>query len=187
MNFLFSNPVDFINTVQPPFSSVIIFCATTLGSIVIVLAVAFLIFHYVKNRGAFSGVKNMFAHIHDFIFVSVSTCGAYILAYVLKNIFQVARPFVTNTNLHPLISETGYGFPSGHATTYMALAVAMYFVNKKAGIAFFIFAILIGFGRIFTGVHTPLDVLAGYILGAIFACVIAYFDRKARPTASVAS
>lgn len=180
MNFLFSNPVDFINTVQSPLSDAIIFCATTLGNITIAVAVLYLIFRSVKNSGAFRGVANMLTHVHDFFVVAISACGAYFAGDILKDIFQISRPFILNTDLHPLIIQNGYGFPSTHATSYMALAVAMYFVNKKAGIVFFIIAILIGLGRIFTGVHTSLDVLGGYALGALFAYIVAYFDRKIR-------
>ena len=63
-------------------------------------------------------------------------------------------------------------FPSGHAAIFFAIAMAIYFFNKKLGIVFFIGAVLIGFARIFTGIHWPSDVLAGAIIGIISGIII---------------
>jgi undecaprenyl-diphosphatase len=74
----------------------------------------------------------------------------------------------------PLVTQTGYAFPSGHAlaaaTFYPLLAVEVSRRRPAArpwawtlalGLAFFV-----GLGRLYLGVHWPTDVLAGWALGA---------------------
>ena len=73
------------------------------------------------------------------------------------------------SNIVPLFSESGYAFPSGHATFFMALAFALFFNHKKAGYVFILFALLIGIARIIAGVHFPVDILGGFILGFFIA------------------
>ena len=178
MNILQTMPVNFINTVQPPLSSLIVFCATTLATLTVIGALAFIFFHKIKESGKFAPIKSLADRIRDFVIVAVSTGGAYIAAMILKNIFKIPRPFISNPNIHALISETGYGFPSGHATTFMALAVALFLINRRAGMIAGAAAILIGLGRIFAGVHSPLDILGGYVLGTLFAYIIYSVYRR---------
>ena len=82
-----------------------------------------------------------------------------------------ARPFVSHPEIHPLInspiSENLQSFPSGHAIFFFALAMVIYFNNKKWGIFFFVSAILMGIARIAVGVHYPTDILGGAVLGII--------------------
>ena len=94
---------------------------------------------------------------------------AWILAYILKIIIYTPRPFEVFSNIVPLFSESGYAFPSGHATFFMALAFALFFNHKKAGYVFILFALLIGIARIIAGVHFPVDILGGFILGFFIA------------------
>ncbi|MBP6884905.1 MAG: phosphatase PAP2 family protein [Candidatus Pacebacteria bacterium] len=178
MNFLFSNPIEFINSVQPPVSTGIIFLAQALGNITIVLALGFLFFHREKNVGDFAVAKNIKDHVRDFFVIAFSTCGAFLAAGFIKNILKIARPFVQHPELNPLVLANGYSFPSEHATTFMALAVALFFLHRKAGIFFLVLAILIGLGRILAGVHTPLDILGGCVLGALFAYTISYISLR---------
>ena len=91
---------------------------------------------------------------------------------ILKQIFHVARP-----DVHRLISVTGYGFPSGHAMNgtafigIIAYLLSGYFDKKelKAAItaSFVIFMLLMGVDRVYLGVHSATDVIAGYLCGLI--------------------
>ena len=101
------------------------------------------------------------------------------LSYIiLKNIFQRSRPEMVQS----LISEVGYSFPSGHSCNNMAFyGLIIYLVcenvkNKKLRnllcIGLGIIPILIGFSRIYLGVHYFTDVIAGFCLGIM--CIILF-------------
>jgi membrane-associated phospholipid phosphatase len=92
----------------------------------------------------------------------------WLATLVLKDIFMIPRPFIT-LHLTPVVYETNFSFPSNHASFFAALAVATLFLNKRLGIFVSICAILIGLSRIVLGVHTPLDVFAGFCLGSLIS------------------
>lgn len=109
----------------------------------------------------------------EVIIVGTSVVSAYVVTYILKTMVHAPRPFVALANIHPLIIETPYdSFPSGHATAFFALAVSMYMYDKKWGIVFFIIAILVSLSRVISGVHFPIDILAGAIIGSLVAYLV---------------
>lgn len=85
---------------------------------------------------------------------------------VIRFFYRHPRPFDA-LGFSPLISDHGYSFPSGHAATFFALAVVAFYINRKAGIWFFILAAINGLARIFVGVHWPLDIGGGIIVGLL--------------------
>lgn len=153
---------------------VIIFFADTFPYIVIVLAGIFLVFHHdaLPSKNTFSELKNYFKKLKEILFVFFSGIVAWCLASILKILIHTPRPFNAFINVHSLISETGFAFPSGHATFYSALAVSLYFCNKKVGYVFMTFALCIGLARIMAGVHFPIDILGGFILGTLTVLAI---------------
>jgi membrane-associated phospholipid phosphatase len=92
---------------------------------------------------------------------------------ILKNVFCRIRPFNAMPGLMALIPKPGsYSFPSGHTTTAFAAATVIAIcLPKKFGIMGYILAVLIGFSRMYLGVHYPSDVLAGIILGGFIGVV----------------
>ncbi len=98
---------------------------------------------------------------------------AWVVARLLKLFIQTPRPEVFS-----LVRETGYTFPSGHATFFMALAFSVYLLHKKVGYWFIFFAIIIGVARIMAGVHFPVDILGGYVLGGLVSYLVAYFVKN---------
>ena len=108
----------------------------------------------------------------EIVLVFFSGIVAWFLAYILKNVFMTSRPFLALPDVTPLWVESGFAFPSGHATFFMALGFAIYLTHKKIGYIFISFAILIGLARIIAGVHFPVDILGGFILGIIVAYLV---------------
>ena len=62
-----------------------------------------------------------------------------------------------------------FSFPSGHTSSSFAAATAIYAINRKWGIAAYVFAVLRGFSRLYLGVHFPTDVLTGAVIGFVMA------------------
>lgn len=147
------------------FDSVIYFIANVFPYIVLVAAAIYLACAY--DLCSFPQTMKVFQkNSKKAIIVAIPVALAWGISFILKKIIHAPRPFVEFTNVHPLFIESGYAFPSSHATVFAGLAVALFFVNKKVGYLFAVFALFIGVTRIISGVHSPVDILGGYILGA---------------------
>lgn len=115
--------------------------------------------------------------------IVVNLCIAFLVNTLLKLFFLRDRP-----NINQLISITGYSFPSGHAMTGMAYygfiiyLLYVYFDNKKIKwpiiIILSILILLIGFSRIYLGVHYLTDVIGGYLLSISYLIVFVYFFNR---------
>ena len=90
---------------------------------------------------------------------------------IIKNLVQRPRPFVTFPDIQILIpTPSEFSFPSGHTSSSFAAAAVFYrFLPKKLGVPSVILAGLIGFSRLYVGVHYPTDVLAGVFMGVILS------------------
>jgi membrane-associated phospholipid phosphatase len=86
----------------------------------------------------------------------------------LKDLFQQPRPFDLNPSVQLSLAE-GYGLPSGHAQSAVVVWGSIAAWSRKGwfwGTAIGLM-VLIGFSRIYLGVHFPTDVLAGWAIGAV--------------------
>jgi len=95
----------------------------------------------------------------------------FIIVEVIRWFWQRPRPFVNN-NVNLLITHNEFAFPSGHAAFFFAIATIVYLYNKKIGILFFVSAFLISLARVFCGIHWPLDILAGAVVGILSGLLI---------------
>ncbi len=96
---------------------------------------------------------------------------------IIRFFYHRPRPFIVY-QLHPLISGTGWSFPSGHSAFFFAMATAIFLYNKKWGVGFFIAALVITISRIAAGVHYPSDILGGAAVGIAAAYVVFYLAKK---------
>ena len=85
----------------------------------------------------------------------------------LKDLFALPRPSALDPSVR-LYDVEGYGLPSGHAQHSVVMwgAIADALEETWAWIGAAVLAALIGFSRIYLGVHFPTDVLAGWLVGA---------------------
>ena len=102
----------------------------------------------------------------------------------LKNIIGRIRPYVRFPELTVLTTiPSDTSFPSGHTAASFAVAAGVYMAGwKKTGIVLYFFSALIGFSRLYLGVHFPSDVIGGAIVGVLCAWVVRKFiDWTAKP------
>ncbi len=86
---------------------------------------------------------------------------------VLKPLVREPRPYERNPQAIVIGSRPGgYSFPSGHATSSFAAAVALSRAWPAGRVAWLVLAALISYSRVYLGVHSPFDVLAGVVIGA---------------------
>jgi len=105
---------------------------------------------------------------HDLLRIAVSVVFAFAVSEIIKTFTAVPRPFVVGgfDPLIPVSPRDFYSsFPSGHATFMAALGAAVFFSEKIPGLIVLLFGALVGWGRVLVGVHFPLDILAGFVLG----------------------
>ncbi len=154
---------------------IIVFLAVYFPYIVVIFAGLFLLFYHkiLLSRNPFKEFINKWKY---FFIVFFPGFLAVFISVVLKLLFHTDRPFIALSNVYNLLpspeSYSDYAFPSGHAAIFSALAFAIFFVNKKVGYIFMFFALLIGLARITAGVHFPIDILGGFILGAGVAFLV---------------
>lgn len=101
-----------------------------------------------------------------------------ILNNVLKLLCRVPRPWVLDENFTILEqareAATGYSFPSGHSQNAVGTFGSLVCIAKKKWlkVLFAAIAVLVPFSRMYLGVHTPWDVLAGSMLSLILIFLI---------------
>lgn len=113
--------------------------------------------------------KNVFLRITLFVQaleIGVAVLSTWIVVKCIKVAVALPRPFEVlphTTVLAPI--QGGTSFPSGHSALTMALAVAVYYYHPRLGKLLVLFSLLVALSRIVVGVHYPLDIAVGLLLG----------------------
>lgn len=102
--------------------------------------------------------------------------------------YEVKRPRpcqleMVATQLHVLVPcGGGYSFTSSHASNHFAMATFLFFtlgrMIRRIRWPAMIWAASIAFAQVYVGVHYPVDVLAGGVLGALIGWGIAWYYNK---------
>jgi membrane-associated phospholipid phosphatase len=119
----------------------------------------------------------------QFIFLAVAVSN--LVTEVLKYCIGRGRPFVGGeANAFHFSHFAGnpayYSFPSGHATTAFALALAVSAVWPQARVAMAIYALIIAMSRLVLLAHHPSDVVAGAMVGIVGAVFVRYWFAARR-------
>ncbi len=154
-NFIFTRPFEFLTLI------------TEKGFIYYIFALL-LFFNGKKKEG-----------VSLFCSLAISSL---IVGVVLKNLFQRPRPFwETDKNYYfwwlqlNTFIESGFSFPSGHATLSSAFAFSLIFTLKKPSKYFLLLIpFSVGCARIYLLAHYPSDVFAGFSVGLFCS----YFCKK---------
>jgi len=91
-----------------------------------------------------------------------------LLNFYFKEIFHTARPMGV-----ALIEQLGFAFPSGHAqgSTTLWLMLVLLVRPKWMNVLAVIMIILVSVSRLYLGVHYPIDILGGILIGAVIVFV----------------
>ena len=118
---------------------------------------------------------------HHALMILIPVAVSAIIANILKYIFDTPRPYEVYSFIYKLSVGGSPSFPSGHTADAFAFVVAIGLVYRKWYLIVIglIWASLVGYSRMYLGVHFPSDVLGGAFVGA--ACsysYIVYAKRK---------
>lgn len=119
-----------------------------------------------------------------FLLVTVGTAD-FISSHIVKKTIQRTRP-CNDTNIDEIRSlvrcGSGYSFTSSHATNHFAVS---YFLFATLGIRFrkirgwlMAWAVSVSYAQVYVGVHFPIDVISGMILGILIAKVFVWMYLK---------
>ena len=112
---------------------------------------------------------------------------------MIKNVVLRLRPyFVPGYNIKPLrpvdesadvmdVAKQGYSFPSGHSSNAVTAYGSLAAHEKKRKVLWIlavVLPLLVGFSRVFVGVHYPTDVLGGWALGILVVILVPLLRRK---------
>ncbi len=114
---------------------------------------------------------------------------------ILKNVFCIPRPWVINPAIDPvecaIDNAGGYSFPSGHTQSAAGLFGSLAVAFRKAWVAVMGAAavVLVGFSRMYLGVHTPADVAVSLAtgLGVVILTAWLFGSMESRPWVKPAS
>ena len=110
-----------------------------------------------------------------FVLVLLVDAAADGLATLLKVAVGSHRP----SDGAPLIAiPHSDSFPSGHTATSFACATVLAVLVPRAAPAFYVLALAIGYSRIYVGVHWPLDVVGGAVVGVATALLLLAIARR---------
>jgi undecaprenyl-diphosphatase len=132
-----------------------------------IIAVALFIYYKKKNAIIVLALAIITVSISD------PVCNRIIKPAVHR--LRPCNPAIHIEGAHFLLGrKTSLSFPSSHAMNMFAQAMLFTLFYRKKWPWFFMFAAIIGFSRIYTGVHYPLDVLGGAVLGVCIGSFVYY-------------
>ncbi|MHB8718436.1 MAG: phosphatase PAP2 family protein [Candidatus Dormibacteria bacterium] len=112
--------------------------------------------------------------------VGIGAIVALLAGQLLGALFVEPRPFVVD-HFTPLIAHAADGsFPSDHLLVLGALAGGCLPASRRLGAAAMLMALLVAVARVYVGVHHPIDVVAGFLVG--MACGLGAWTALDRAT-----
>ena len=149
-----------LEQIRNPFLNKVFLALTTLGEETAFLVIGLIMFWCISKRTGY-------------YLMSVGFLGT-ITSQAMKIACKVPRPWVKDPGFTILEeareAAAGYSFPSGHTQTAVGTfgAIARTCKNTAVRWASIILAALVGFSRMYIGVHTPQDVLVGAAVSVVF-------------------
>jgi undecaprenyl-diphosphatase len=138
----------------------------------IITACLVLVWMWVATRDSAEREKNQRIVLTTMISIGIASA----LMVLCNHLYFRTRPFDSlpagSVNLL-FYQPTDSSFPSNYAAVLFAAAIPILIKNRKYGYWLLALAVLSSFGRVYIGIHYPLDVLAGAAVGTV-ACFISF-------------
>lgn len=153
-----------INNIATPALDQLFLIVTQFGGVAFVSVVSILLLCYFLYK----------RRHHEALLVSAGVGGAVLINYTAKLTFVRERPDLWEQ----LITETTYSFPSGHAAGSAALALCVVAIlwqtrwRVSALMLAPVYILLVGFSRMYLGVHYLTDIIAGWTLSIAWVSLV---------------
>jgi undecaprenyl-diphosphatase len=159
------NPSDLSDPIGPPWVEELFRDFTALGGVGVLAFLTFAVIGFLllerRKRAA--------------LLILAAVGGGLLLSTLLKEVFSRPRPDLVPHGSYVYTAS----FPSGHsmmsAATYLTLGALLARVQPRRRLKIYILSVailltlVVGFSRVYLGVHWPTDVLAGWSVGAVWA------------------
>jgi undecaprenyl-diphosphatase len=99
---------------------------------------------------------------------------ALTLSTALAAIIGRVRPYLESKGIEAIIPPNlqAGSFPSSHTAVAVGVAIALSYVNVPTGVAAFLIAILVAFGRMAAGMHYVTDIVGGAAVGVLAFVIV---------------
>jgi membrane-associated phospholipid phosphatase len=113
--------------------------------------------------------------VWPFVLTAIALLAADGIAGIVKSAVGENRP----DEPHPLVTiPHSHSFPSGHTATAAAGATMLSVLYPRAAPLFIVVAAAIAYSRLYVGVHFPLDVVGGAVIGVATALLLLAIVRR---------
>lgn len=104
----------------------------------------------------------------------VSFFVSEVIAKVLGKFVEHPQPFATLTNVNQLVShEIDNSFPSDHTILFFSICMTLFLgSNSNKRVLYLVAASIVGFSRIWVGVHYPIDVIVAAFIGIVVSSIL---------------
>lgn len=148
-------------------SSTVAFLADKLVYITIAIGAVWFVNYTYQHTRPFSLGRFIWKGIKDGLFLLVGPVFvATAISEFISKLYVRQRPFVSVKGVQLLTPHAADGgMPSHHTVFMIAIAYAIYMLNRNMGILLMTLTVICGFARVTAGIHFPTDIIAGLIIG----------------------
>lgn len=108
------------------------------------------------------------------------------LPFRIRPIHDAAIHFLPPDSMYLKTLEGNSSFPSDHAVLFFCLSAGLFFCSKRIGLFAFIYTLIfIAFPRLYLGLHYPTDIIAGFVIGVLFAFIANHFLVNSKLVAAI--
>lgn len=112
----------------------------------------------------------MFRIKYAILYFARAAAAVFICIFVflyIKSFFSRMRPYKKHDKVPIMYPPDKHSFPSGHTMVGFAISFSVGSYSFGSAILFYTIASLIAFSRVYVGLHYPLDVICGIVLGSV--------------------